>query len=217
MRPADRSAPGTFDGRVRIAGMSSGQRRQGSEESGTRTALLDATAQIMLEEGYAAVSSRRVAAQAGIKPALVHYYFRSMDDLFLAVFRRGAEANLARQQAALREPRHLWALWEIDIDPRGTALLTEFMALANHRKAIRAEIAAYAERFRETERAALAAALEARGGAPAEIDPLVATLFMTGISRILVMERALGITMGHQETLELVNLWLEALDPAEEH
>ncbi|WP_035951820.1 TetR/AcrR family transcriptional regulator [Parafrankia sp. EUN1f] len=197
--------------------MSSGQRRQGSEESGTRTALLDATAQIMLDEGYAAVSSRRVAAQAGIKPALVHYYFRSMDDLFLAVFRRGAEANLARQQAALREPRHLWALWEIDIDPRGTALLTEFMALANHRKAIRAEIAAYAERFRETERAALAAALEARGGAPAEIDPLVATLFMTGISRILVMERALGITMGHQETLELVNLWLEALDPAEGH
>ena len=56
-----------------------------------RGALLDAAEQLMLEEGYAAVTSRRVAAQAGLKPQLVHYYFRTMDDLFLAVFRRRAE------------------------------------------------------------------------------------------------------------------------------
>ncbi|WP_416210766.1 hypothetical protein [Frankia sp. Cas8] len=34
------------------------------------------------------------ATKAGIKPALVHFYFRTMDDLFLAVFRHGAQANL---------------------------------------------------------------------------------------------------------------------------
>jgi AcrR family transcriptional regulator len=39
----------------------------------TREALIEATAQIMLGEGYAAATSRRVAAKAGVKPALVHY------------------------------------------------------------------------------------------------------------------------------------------------
>ena len=58
----------------------------------TREALIEATAQIMLDEGYAAATSRRVAAQAGVKSALVHYYFPSMDDLFVAVLRDKADA-----------------------------------------------------------------------------------------------------------------------------
>ncbi len=55
----------------------------------------------MLEEGYAAVTSRRVAAQAGLKPQLVHYYFRTMDDLFLAAYRRRADQGLERLAQAL--------------------------------------------------------------------------------------------------------------------
>ena len=47
----------------------------------------------MLEEGYAAVTSRRVAAKANLKPQLVHYYFRTMDDLFLAIHRRRVAAG----------------------------------------------------------------------------------------------------------------------------
>ena len=64
--------------------------RATGRDSATRQALIQANAQIMLEEGYAAATSRRVAAKAGVKPALVHYYFPSMDDLFLAVLRAGA-------------------------------------------------------------------------------------------------------------------------------
>ena len=65
------------------AGGMTATRRIGAEDSSTRAALLDAAQQLMLDEGYAAVTSRRVAAQAGLKPQLVHYYFRTMDDLFL--------------------------------------------------------------------------------------------------------------------------------------
>jgi DNA-binding transcriptional regulator YbjK len=45
-------------------------RRLGAEDSATRTALLDAAQHPLLEEGYAAVTSRRVAARAGLKPQL---------------------------------------------------------------------------------------------------------------------------------------------------
>ena len=71
-------------------------RRSGSETSETRTRLLDVTEQVMLADGYAAVTSRRVAADAGVTPALVHYYFKTIDDLFLAVIRRrGAQIGRA--------------------------------------------------------------------------------------------------------------------------
>ena len=129
----------------------------------------------MLQEGYAAVTSRRVAASAGLKPQLVHYYFRTMDDLFLALFRRRAEQGLERQAQALASPQPLWALWDLSRDPRGTALTMEFVALANHRKAIRTEIASSAERFRADQLRGLEPVLAAYGIAEA-CPPLVFTV-----------------------------------------
>src|SRR3984885_3650882 len=123
------------------------ERRLGSPEAKNRQVLLDAAEQLMLAEGYAAVTARRVASQAGLKYQLVHYYFRTMDDLFLALFRQRAEEGLERQRQALTSAQPLWALWDLSRDPRGTALTMEFVALANHRKAIRAEIRAVSERF----------------------------------------------------------------------
>ncbi len=69
-------------------------RRIGAPDAKNRAVLLDAAEQLMLEEGYAAVTSRRVAERAALKPQLVHYYFRTMDELFLAAFRRRAEQGL---------------------------------------------------------------------------------------------------------------------------
>src|ERR1700748_569263 len=77
----------------------------------TREALIAATAQIMLAGGYAEATSPRVAAKAGVKPALVHYYFPSMDDLFVAVLRHKAETNLQRQRQAIAGEEPLHALW----------------------------------------------------------------------------------------------------------
>ena len=130
----------------------SSPRRLGAEDSKTRAQLLDAAEQLMLEEGYAAVTSRRVAAKAGIKPQLVHYYFRTMDDLFLEVFRRRAEQSVARSSRAMAADRSLRTLWQFGADLGGATFNIEFVALANHRKAIRDEIASYAERFRDAAR-----------------------------------------------------------------
>jgi AcrR family transcriptional regulator len=188
-------------------------RRFGTEDSKTRPVLLDAAARLMRDEGYAAVTSRRVAVKAGVKPALVHYYFRTMDDLFLALFRRGAEANLARLRHALASPQPLHALWEINSEPQGAALMIEFMALANHRKAIRAEIAAYSEQFRAAEQEAVARALR-RSGVDAEaVSPAAVTVLMASVPRIIVMENTLGFTAGHDEAIALVEGQLRRLEP----
>src|SRR5262245_3846406 len=131
-------------------------RRTGTESSKTRFHLLDVTERLMLDEGYAAVTSRRVAKEAAVTPPLVHYYFPSLDDLFVAVFRRRAEEQLERQARHLASDDPLRALWTFHHEPAAAAFTTEFMALANHRKSIGKEIAAYVERFRSAQVEALA-------------------------------------------------------------
>lgn len=188
-------------------------RRLGAETSETRTALLDAAEQLMLDSGYAAVSSRRVAAVAGVRPALVHYYFRTMDDLFLATFRRRAEQALAHQQRALRSAQPLWALWEVSRDPRGTTLTMEYSALANHRPAIRAEITAAAERIRAQQVETLTDVLARHGVSADDCPPVVAAVLMAGISVMLALEQgSLGMSTGHAATIEYVEGFLRQLE-----
>jgi AcrR family transcriptional regulator len=187
-------------------------RRIAGPNAKNRTVLLDAAEQLMLEEGYAAVTSRRVAAAAGLKPQLVHYYFRTMDDLFLEVFRRRAEQAFEQVERALESDRPLRALWEHATDPRGTALTMEFSALANHRKAIRDEIARYAERFRARQAEGLERALTSRGDRAA-LPPVVLSVLLTSLSVVLVMDQALGVSVGHAETIEVVDRYLRELEP----
>ena len=58
-------------------------RRRG--ESGTREAIAAAAARLFAEQGYDRTSLRRVAATAGVDPALVTHYFGSKQRLFVAV------------------------------------------------------------------------------------------------------------------------------------
>jgi len=187
-------------------------RRIGAPDAKNRGLLLDAAEQLMLEEGYAAVTSRRLAGRAGLKPQLVHYYFRTMDELFLEVFRRRAEEGLQVQAQALQSPQPLWALWTFGTDPAFTRISMEFMALANHRKEMRAEIAYYAERFRDEQRQAVTAALQRYGVDSEDVPPVVWTVLMTSLSRFLVLERAIGMSGGHAETCELVESYLRRLE-----
>jgi AcrR family transcriptional regulator len=187
-------------------------RRIGAPDAKNRTVLIEAAERVMLAEGYAAVTSRRVAREAGLKPQLVHYYFRTMDDLFLAMFRHRAEIGLERQAKALASPQPLRALWEYSTDPAGTALTMEFSGLANHRKAIKAEIARYAERFRAEQTEALAVLAERYGMDPAMGSPAVLAVIMTSISRVLSMEQALGMSAGHAETLAFVEHYIQRLE-----
>ena len=187
-------------------------RRIGLEQSKTRALLLDATEAVMREEGYAAVSSRRVASRAGLKPQLVHYYFRTMDDLFLAVFRRRTDAGLARHAAALESDQPLRALWEVSRDPEGTAMIQEFSALANHRKVIAAEIERYGVRLREMQAQAIARRLQARGVDPKLYPPETVAILMTSLSLFLRMEEGVGIDAGHAATEALVERWLTQVD-----
>ena len=58
-------------------------RRPGNQD--TRGEILDAARQVFSEYGFERATIRRIAQRAVVDPALVHHYFGSKQDLFLAV------------------------------------------------------------------------------------------------------------------------------------
>ncbi|MEE6164095.1 MULTISPECIES: TetR/AcrR family transcriptional regulator [unclassified Mycolicibacterium] len=189
-------------------------RQANAKDAGTRRRLIEATAQIMRDDGYAAATSRHVAAKVGVKSALVYYYFATMDDLYLAVLRSGADAALARMREALTDPDPLRALWLINTDSRLTGLNLEFMALANHRKVIGAELKAFSERVRDIETAAMAMVLRTHGIDMEEYPPVVMSMLLTQTARGICYEDAVGVTQGHDDFRAFVERMLHRFGSA---
>lgn len=55
-------------------------------DSHTRDKIFRAATQVFEEKGYSGARMQEIADKAGINKALLHYYFRSKDQLFMAVF-----------------------------------------------------------------------------------------------------------------------------------
>ena len=70
----------------------------------TRTALLEAAAQVLRERGYAALSTREVAASAGMPLSQIHYHFGSKQGLVLALFEYLNAQLFERQKALFDDP-----------------------------------------------------------------------------------------------------------------
>ena len=164
-----------------------------------RERLLDATEEIILEEGYAAVSSRSVAARVGINAPLVHYHFPTLDDLFVAVVRRRAEGNVRRMAEALESPEPLRAWWRIASDRRGTGLFVELIAAANHRPALQAAVGELARDVRRMQVERLRALLPEYGLDPDDLPPPLIAAAIQGLAFALVVDEAAGYDTGTDE------------------
>src|SRR5690349_6335622 len=127
--------------------MAEGRRPRAATEE-KRKRILDATEELMLKDGYAAVSSRGVAAAVGIQAPYVHYYYATLDDLFVAVLQRLSGRSVERMAAALLSEEPLRAWWALASDQRGTSMFVELLVAANHRPPMKAELGAIARDVR---------------------------------------------------------------------
>jgi AcrR family transcriptional regulator len=191
--------------------MAGAVRRIGAETSATRALIVEAAEGMIREEGYAAVSTRRVATRAGLKPSLVHYYFPTTDDLLVELSRRGADESDRMIEEALASPEPLQALWRFFVDTSRTAMALEFMAMANHRDSLRAHMAEHSEAMRRRQVEILRHVLGDRLLGPGGCPPAGLSVVLAGIGRAIVMEENLGVRSGHEEALAFVRDWLERL------
>jgi AcrR family transcriptional regulator len=74
-----------------------------AEDAGApgREALLEAASRLFAEDGVSGVSLRRIAEEAGVTPAMVHYYFGSKEGLYDALLERTFSRVLERVGAVI--------------------------------------------------------------------------------------------------------------------
>src|SRR5213594_495681 len=61
-------------------------------------ALFDAAERLLVEVGYAGITTRRLAEEAGVNHGLVHYYFGSNENLLMRTLERFTDRLIARQR-----------------------------------------------------------------------------------------------------------------------
>ncbi len=67
--------------------------------------MLSAARSLFLRYGYRAVSSRQVAAAAGVNPAMIHYYFHGKEGLYRVMLETAIAPVITRLQAMLSDPQ----------------------------------------------------------------------------------------------------------------
>ena len=188
------------------------ERRLGAKGTRTRAAILDAAEQVMSESGHAAVTSRSVAAHVGINPGLIHYYFPTIDDLFVALLNRGADVNLQNIATALASPEPLTALWKLSSNRRAVRLLDEMMAATHHRPALRERVTALAETSRGMQVAALTELLPQYGIDAERFPPALVVAIVQGVALLLAREGNLGVVAGHADAFNAAEATIADLE-----
>ncbi len=167
----------------------------------------------MLKDGYAAVTSRRIEADAGVK---LHYHFGTLDDLFIAVVRRRGESNVARLADALASPEPLRAWWRLSSEPSGNTLLVELTAAANHRPALRSELAVFAREARRMETEALRSVLDDYGIDQDLFPPALIAATVQGLAFAMAYDQTSGFETAHQEASKAMTRLVDHLEEQRE-
>jgi AcrR family transcriptional regulator len=80
-------------------------------EQDTRMRILAAAKDVLMDAGYANLSTRGIAEAAGVPLSQIHYHFGSKQKLMLAVLDTENRARLARQEAMFESDKPLWEQW----------------------------------------------------------------------------------------------------------
>ena len=78
----------------------------------TKTKILDAAFRRLAQEGYAALSMREIAKDAGVNHALINYHFRTKDQLVITVLDEANRRLLERQQRMYGAPTSFADKWK---------------------------------------------------------------------------------------------------------
>ena len=183
-----------------------------------RTALLDAAERLLIDVGHAGITTRRVAAEAGVNHGLVHYYFGSIEELLFQAMERYTDRLLRRQRTLYESDLPFIEKWRMamrfideDLAAGYPKIWAELHAVAWNRPQFRERIAEVHVKWREifgtaVSRARDELALERTTFSENAFVALVAT-FNAG----LLLERLVDLDLGHDELLASMDAWLTSL------
>jgi AcrR family transcriptional regulator len=182
-------------------------------------AFLDAAERLLVREGAAGISTRRLSREAGQNHGLVHYYFGSVDELLLQTLERFTARVLSRQRAMYEGPGPFLEKWrkaisfiEEDLASGYPKVWAELEAMAWHKPEMRERINAVSDAWRTLLRDALAEAIDEYGLDPDRLSAEAWAALVMQFNKGLLFERLLGFDRGHAELLASIDAWLSSLE-----
>jgi len=186
----------------------------------SRTALLDAAEQELIDHGHAAITVRSVAAEAGVNHGSVRYYFRTLDHLLLEAFDRFSHELFERQRVLYAEARPFSEKWRsamgyIEIEDRKSGyskLWLEMQAMAWNRPDLQVRLQDINRQWRIILTNAFTDAMENYGIDTDQfpVDAVVSLVLTFNLG--LQIEAVGGTTDGHEALLAMIDGILVALE-----
>jgi len=179
--------------------------------SAAESALLDAAERLLVDAGYSGITTRKLAEEAGVNHGLVHYYFGSIETVFVRALERFTERLIKRQRELYASDLPFIEKWRtamrylVSEDVTYEKVWMELQALAWNQPELRERLA----RVNGEWRAVLTQAFEEprrRLGIDMPLDALVSLVMTFNIG--IIVERLGGIETGHGELLDWIDRWL---------
>jgi len=174
--------------------------RREESTADTRSAIVGAARGRLLADGYANLSTRRVADAAGVPLSQIHYHFGSKRQLILAVLAAENERLLHRQREMFDAPEPLWVRWDLacdfleaDLESGYVRILQEMVAAGwsdpEVAGAVRVMLSGWYGLLADVARREAERGADLHGFTPEEVAALMATPFLGAEELIL-----LGVT-----------------------
>jgi AcrR family transcriptional regulator len=181
--------------------------------SAAEEALLDAAERLLVDVGYAGITTRRLAEEAGVNHDLVHYYFGSNENLLVRALERFTERLIDRQRELYAAEMPFVEKWRtamrylVSEDVTYEKVWLELQALGWNHPELRERLARVNAEWRAVLTDAFAEPhRELKIDMP--LDALVSLVMTFNIG--VIVERLGGIETGHDELLDWIDGWLSS-------
>lgn len=169
--------------------------------------------------GYAGITTRKLAEEAGLNHGLVHYYFGSMQELLLQVLERFTDRLIARQRAMYASEIPFLEKWRtamryLDEDSTSgySKVWFELQALGWNDPDIRKRVAKVDQAWGQVVTEAFDKAMTEYKLDRREFPLQAVTALVFTFNEGMFLRTLSGIRTGHKELLDWIDRWLEDLD-----
>src|SRR4051794_32591992 len=189
------------------------------KRNATEQSFLDAAERLLVEVGYANITTRRLAEEANANLGLVHYYFGSMEQVFIRVLERFTDRLIERQRAMYGAPLPFIKKWRAamgylneDLESGYQKIWLELQALAWNRPELSERLAHVHHQWVATLTEAFGPAMKEYGLDTGRFPVAAMVALVTTFNEGLFLDRMGGVTEGHAELLAMIDNWLVALE-----
>ena len=184
-----------------------------SSRSAAEGALLDAAERLLVDVGYAGITTRRLAEEAGVNHGLVHYYFGSNENLLVQALERFTERLIARQRDLYAAELPFVEKWRtamrylVSEDVTYEKVWLELQALGWNNPDVRERLARVNTEWRTVLTEAFAEP-HRQLGVEIPLEALVSLVITFNVG--IMVERLGGIETGHDALLDWIDRWLSS-------